>query len=149
VADLEFWFEFASTYSYPAASRLESVAQTVGVRVEWQPFLLGPVLHEGFNAYAGVTETPGPGPFGGLLPLKQPGNRYQYKLTDRGDLEEGFADADLIVENTYTTQRQHQGYLEPQTVMVDIDPTGRINVWASSKMPHSSKSGSAAINSAA
>ena len=104
-----------------------------------------PVIHEGFNDYAGVTETPGPGPFGGLPPLKQPGNRYQYKITDRGDLDKGFAEADLIIENTYTTQRQHQGYLEPQTVMVDIDPTGRINVWASSKMPHSSKAGLAEV----
>ena len=104
-----------------------------------------PVLHEQFNTYAGVTETPGPGPFGGLPPLSQPGNRYQYKSTDRGDVDKGFAEADLIVENTYTTQRQHQGYLEPQSVMVDIDPTQRINVWASSKMPHSSKSGLAEV----
>ena len=104
-----------------------------------------PVLHEQFNTYAGVTETPGPGPFGGLLPLAQPGNRYQYKSEDRGDLEKGFAEADLIIENTYTTQRQHQGYLEPQSVMLDIDPAGRINVWASSKMPHSSKSGLAEV----
>jgi CO/xanthine dehydrogenase Mo-binding subunit len=104
-----------------------------------------PVLHEEFNTYAGVTETPGPGPFGGLPPLAKPGNRYQYKCVDRGDLEKGFAEADLIVENTYTTQRQHQGYLEPQTVMVDIDPTGRVNVWASSKMPHAAKSGLAHV----
>jgi CO/xanthine dehydrogenase Mo-binding subunit len=104
-----------------------------------------PVLHEQFNTYSGVTETPGPGPFGGLLPLKQPGNRYQYKCEDRGDIEKGFVEADVIIENAYTTQRQHQGYLEPQTVMVDIDPTGRVNVWASSKMPHAAKSGLAHV----
>ena len=104
-----------------------------------------PVIHEQFNTYAGVTETPGPGPFGGLPPLKQPGNRYQYKCDDRGDLDKGFAEADLVIEHTYTTQRQHQGYLEPQSVMLDIDPAGRVNLWASSKMPHASKSGLAEV----
>jgi CO/xanthine dehydrogenase Mo-binding subunit len=99
-----------------------------------------PILHEDFNTYAGVTETPGPGPFGGHLPLKAPSNRYQHNVHDRGEPDKAFAEADLIVENTYVTQRQHQGYLEPQTVLVDLDPTGRINVWASSKMPHGSKS---------
>jgi len=99
-----------------------------------------PILHDQFNTYAGVTETPGPGPFGGHLPLKTPSNRYQHKVSDRGDPDKAFAEADLVIENTYVTQRQHQGYLEPQTVLVDIDPTSRINVWASSKMPFGAKS---------
>jgi CO/xanthine dehydrogenase Mo-binding subunit len=104
-----------------------------------------PILHDDFNTYAGVTETPGPGPFGGLPPLKQPSNVYQHRSGDRGDLEGGFAEADLVIENTYYTQRVHQGYLEPQTCLIDIDPTGRINVWAASKMPHSAKSGLASV----
>ncbi len=41
---LEFWFEFASTYSYPAAMRIEAVCQSEGVPLRWRPFLLGPVL---------------------------------------------------------------------------------------------------------
>jgi 2-hydroxychromene-2-carboxylate isomerase len=41
---LEFWFEFASTYSYPAAMRLERLAQAAGVTVRWRPFLLGPIF---------------------------------------------------------------------------------------------------------
>lgn len=43
---LEFWYEFASTYSYPAAMRVEDVARDLGVRVEWRPFLLGPLFLE-------------------------------------------------------------------------------------------------------
>src|SRR5947209_1714539 len=35
-----------------------------------------PILHDNFNTYAGVTATPGPGPFGGILPLKAPSNIY-------------------------------------------------------------------------
>jgi 2-hydroxychromene-2-carboxylate isomerase len=41
---LEFWFEFASTYSYPAAMRIEPLAARAGVAVAWRPFLLGPIF---------------------------------------------------------------------------------------------------------
>lgn len=43
-ASLEFWFEFASTYSYPAAMRMEALARAAGVSVLWRPFLLGPIF---------------------------------------------------------------------------------------------------------
>jgi 2-hydroxychromene-2-carboxylate isomerase len=41
---LEFWFELASTYSYPAAARVERVMGEAGVALVWKPFLLGPVF---------------------------------------------------------------------------------------------------------
>lgn len=41
---LDFWFEFASTYSYPAAMRIDAAAAAQGVTVRWRPFLLGPVF---------------------------------------------------------------------------------------------------------
>jgi 2-hydroxychromene-2-carboxylate isomerase len=41
---LDFWFEFASTYSYPAAMRIAALAETNGVTVRWRPFLLGPIF---------------------------------------------------------------------------------------------------------
>jgi 2-hydroxychromene-2-carboxylate isomerase len=41
---LDFWFEFASTYSYPAAMRIGALAEASGVTVRWRPFLLGPVF---------------------------------------------------------------------------------------------------------
>jgi 2-hydroxychromene-2-carboxylate isomerase len=44
VAVLDFWFEFASIYSYPAAMRVETLAAASGVAVRWRPFLLGPIL---------------------------------------------------------------------------------------------------------
>ena len=39
-----FWYEFASTYSYLAAMRIEDVAAAAGMTVIWKPFLLGPVF---------------------------------------------------------------------------------------------------------
>ena len=41
---LDFWFDFASTYSYPAAARIGPLAADVGVQVRFRPFLLGPIF---------------------------------------------------------------------------------------------------------
>lgn len=41
---LDFWFEFASTYSYPAAMRIAPLAAASGVSLRWRPFLLGPIF---------------------------------------------------------------------------------------------------------
>ena len=48
--DVQFWFEFASTYSYPAAMRIEPAAEARGITIEWRPFLLGPIFAaQGWN----------------------------------------------------------------------------------------------------
>ena len=44
--DLEFWFEFGSTYSYLSAVRIETAASKAKVSVAWEPFLLGPIFAE-------------------------------------------------------------------------------------------------------
>ncbi|HEX6851806.1 MAG TPA: 2-hydroxychromene-2-carboxylate isomerase [Candidatus Polarisedimenticolaceae bacterium] len=41
---LEFWFDFGSTYSYPAAMRVEALAASRGVALAYRPFLLGPIF---------------------------------------------------------------------------------------------------------
>src|SRR4029450_10946599 len=47
---IEFWFEFASTYSYPAAARVWDAPRRAGVGVTWRPFLLGPIFgQQGWN----------------------------------------------------------------------------------------------------
>lgn len=51
---IEFWYEFGSTYSYPAAMRIERLAQAAGVVVAWRPFLLGPLFHQ----QQGLTDSP-------------------------------------------------------------------------------------------
>jgi 2-hydroxychromene-2-carboxylate isomerase len=43
-AILDFWFDFASTYSYPATVRIEPLARQADVRVRFRPFLLGPIF---------------------------------------------------------------------------------------------------------
>jgi 2-hydroxychromene-2-carboxylate isomerase len=44
MAGAEFWYEFASTYSYPAALRVGALAEERGVSLAWRPFLLGPIF---------------------------------------------------------------------------------------------------------
>ncbi len=41
---IQFWFEFASTYSYLAAHRIQAVSEAARVDVVWEPFLLGPIF---------------------------------------------------------------------------------------------------------
>ena len=47
---IEFWFEFASTYSYPAALRVDAAARSAQLELAWRPFLLGPIFKaQGWN----------------------------------------------------------------------------------------------------
>jgi 2-hydroxychromene-2-carboxylate isomerase len=41
---VDFWFDFASTYSYPACMRAAMRAQQAGVAIRYRPFLLGPIF---------------------------------------------------------------------------------------------------------
>src|SRR5262245_1638430 len=43
-ARIEFWYDFASTYSYLSAMRIEALAAAAGAEVAWKPFLLGPTF---------------------------------------------------------------------------------------------------------
>ena len=43
---VEFWFDFASTYSYLSIMRLDKEAEIRGVETIWRPFLLGPIFAE-------------------------------------------------------------------------------------------------------
>ena len=67
---LDFWFEFASTYSYPAAMRITPLAKASGVTLRWRPFVLGPI----FNAQGWQTS-----PFN-LYPDK---GRYMWRDLER------------------------------------------------------------------
>ncbi len=87
-----------------------------------------PVLHPDFNSYVG------------FRPMEKPSNTYRATRLERGDIEAGFAAADRIFEATYVTQRRHQGYLEPQAVLVDIDKSdGRVHMWLCTKVPYNTR----------
>ena len=64
------------------------------------------------------------------------GNNCTMLDADRGDVEQGFKDSDLIVEETYHTQPISQGFLEPMVCVADVEANGRLNIWASTQGPY-------------
>ena len=46
----------------------------------------------------------------------------------KGDVEAGFAEADVIVEGRYTTQPVHQGYIEPHACLATYAPDGQVTI---------------------
>jgi len=44
MAELEFWFDFASPYSHLSAHRIEPLCEAAGLALRWRPFLLGPIF---------------------------------------------------------------------------------------------------------
>lgn len=84
-----------------------------------------PILHPDVNSYPGLPR-----------PLQKLSNVYVRDVWQRGNLEDGLSQSDLIVENTFTVSRVHQAFLEPHCCLVWIDGEQRVQVWSSSKAPH-------------
>ena len=83
-----------------------------------------PILHDNINAYQGLPE-----------PVVEPTNHLARHSWSLGDIEGGFAEAELVFEHTFTVPRNHQAYLEPHACLVQIDDEGQVQVWASNKAP--------------
>ena len=83
-----------------------------------------PVLHPDFADYAGIPDA-----------AQEHPNIAGQASWNRGDVEQGFAEADLIFEHTFRTNHQHQAYIEPHASVVFLDDTGRVQTWVNSKMP--------------
>jgi 2-hydroxychromene-2-carboxylate isomerase len=91
---LDFWFDFASTYSYPAALRISALAEDAGVTVNFRPFLLGPM----FKAQGWTTS-----PFN-LYPVK---GGYMWRDLERicADLALPFVRPDPFPQNSLIAAR--------------------------------------------
>ncbi|MBI4234177.1 MAG: xanthine dehydrogenase family protein molybdopterin-binding subunit [Chloroflexi bacterium] len=83
-----------------------------------------PLLHEGLPGYQGL-----PGP------MDKASNVVSHVTWSKGDVQEGFAQADHVFEHTLTCPFVHQAYLEPHACVVRIDEGGRVQVWANNKTP--------------
>src|SRR5499426_664081 len=53
----------------------------------------------------------------------------------KGEVEQSFRQADLVLEHTFRVPGRHQGYIEPHAGVIAIEPDGRIQVWISAKNP--------------
>jgi CO/xanthine dehydrogenase Mo-binding subunit len=84
-----------------------------------------PILHPDMLEYQGYpTEN------------TEPVNAYTRFEWTKGDVEAGLAEADFVIENTFTTPRQHQAYFEPHSCVVHLDGDGRLHVWSGNKSPY-------------
>ena len=83
-----------------------------------------PLLHADRSTYAGAPELP-------AIP-----NLQGYNLIQKGDVEQGFGEADLVFEHTFRTPACHQGYIEPHGCLVHIRDDGELRVWSSCQSPY-------------
>jgi CO/xanthine dehydrogenase Mo-binding subunit len=74
-----------------------------------------PILHE-FNKFEGK-----PSNITGKLEVK------------KGDIAEGFKNAEVVIERTFTTRPVHQGYIEPHACLVSVLADGKTTIWSSSQ----------------
>jgi CO/xanthine dehydrogenase Mo-binding subunit len=87
-----------------------------------------PLLHEDLALYANA---PRPMP---ALP-----NVHSHVKWRLGNCEKGFEESDFVFEQSFTTQRSHQAYLEPHACVVARGPDHRVSIWSSNKVPFQSK----------
>ena len=66
----------------------------------------------------------------------------QHKL---GDVEKGFAEADVIVEREFETETVHQGYIEPHASTAVWSPKGRLTIWTCTQGAFGIRSETAAV----
>ncbi len=80
-----------------------------------------PVLHEDMFT-EGLADTP-----------TRPSNIASRSEFKRGDLEQGFSEADIVIERSYLSPTAHQGYIEPHACTVSTGTDGKIDIWCSSQ----------------
>jgi CO/xanthine dehydrogenase Mo-binding subunit len=83
-----------------------------------------PILHPGMVTTGKV----GPGATG-------PTNIAARVELRRGDVDAGFADADVVVEHEFRTPMVHQGYIEPHACVARVGADGRVVVWCPTQGP--------------
>src|SRR4249919_955647 len=74
-----------------------------------------PILHE-FNKYEG-----------------KPSNIAGRQEVKKGDVAEGFKQAEIVIERSFTTRPVHQGYIEPHACLVSVGADNKTTIWSSSQ----------------
>jgi CO/xanthine dehydrogenase Mo-binding subunit len=83
-----------------------------------------PLIHPEVAGYKGL-----------LHKIETPSNVFVRLNWKKGDVEEGFRQSDIVVENTFTVPAVHQAYIEPHCSIVRLQADGIAEVWSSNKSP--------------
>ena len=83
-----------------------------------------PLIHPHVAEYKGL-----------LHKIEAPSNVFVHLTWKKGEVEEGFRQSDVIVENSFAVSAVHQGYIEPHASLVRINGDGTADVWSSNKSP--------------
>src|ERR1051325_4022356 len=84
-----------------------------------------PLLHPAVTSYRGLPTR-----------LEAPSNLFTRMSWGSGNIDTGFQQAELVIENRFQTQNVHQAYLEPHSCVVLADTSGGAEIWACSKTPY-------------
>ncbi len=82
-----------------------------------------PLVHRDLSTYEAV------------WPARKYGNICSHLTYESGQLERGFAESDVTLEDTYKTPIVHQGYLEPHVAVADLGVSGQAIFWTSVQVP--------------
>jgi xanthine dehydrogenase molybdenum-binding subunit len=77
--------------------------------------------------------------------VHEEGNLLAHFHVEQGDLEAGFADADVVVEREYSTQTVEHAFLEPEAGMAVPEANGRITVYGGGQIPFNDRRQIAAV----
>ncbi len=67
----------------------------------------------------------------------QPGtNICNFTQVHKGDIEQGFREADYIYEDTFTTQMTQHATLEPHAAVCMVTPEGKVTLWGNNDSPY-------------
>ena len=124
-----------------ALALIEVDYEILPVALDWRDALKAdaPLLHDDMTTRFRV-ERFGPGDDTGQR--SNIAGHLQHKL---GDVEQGFAAADVIIEREYETQTVHQGYIEPHVATAQWSGDGRLTVWTSTQGAFAVRATTAAI----
>ena len=63
----------------------------------------------------------------------RPTNIASHLQHKKGDIEKGFAEADVVIERDFVTGTVHQGYIEPHNATAHYNQDGQLTVWCSTQ----------------
>ena len=108
----------------------KAALKLIGVKYEVLPHVLdpieavqpdAPILHEDQFTFLGDKTS------------EIPSNLFRSSVGERGDLDQGFGEADLILERDFSSEPVHQGYIEPLACVASTSEDGCVELWTTTQ----------------